>query len=173
MEKYMADEQAKGPPVEGDNGHASPVSLANMAQQASPAKTTSGNGAAKDQKTPDFLSGNQLTGMTSTKEMESALNYLVHPGKTVRDMTMRTVISSKRTEGTRMATVYAFHMGRCRFFSDVEGEQEILDMFATFVSVDGESRRQLTTAIIGKESQEERKGGLGEWLKKTSGLGDK
>jgi hypothetical protein len=156
-----------------NNGHGNTASLQNTAQVA-PAVTSPGNvNVAKDQKTPGFLSGNQLSGMTSTKEMESALNYLVHPGKTARDMTMRTVIFSKRTEGSRMATIYAFHLGRCRYFHDIDGEEEILDMFALNVSVDGKSRDQLTTAIIGKEQHEERKGGLGQWLKNTSGMGDK
>lgn len=127
-----------------------------------------GNGKKGGQALPPFLTLGQLGGMTTSKELPNALNYLVNPGDNPRQMTMRTFIPEKRTEASRMATIYAYHLGRCRYFHDKDGEDEILDMLGLNVSINGLGRNQLTAAITGERQHEENKGGLGAWLQKTA-----
>lgn len=125
------------------------------------------NGNGQTQSLPPFLTGGQLTGMVTNKEMPSALNMLAQPGETPRQLSMRTVLTRK-SEGRILATAMSYHLGRCREFGDTEGEQEILDMMALFVSDNGMGRRQLTEAITGQRAHEEAKGGLGNMLQKMA-----
>lgn len=101
--------------------------------------------------------------------MPSALNMLVKPGDSTRDMTMRTFLPEKRTEAQRFATVVAYHLSKNRYFNCVNGEANVLDMLGLFVSIEGRGRSELTSAIIGDRRHEELQGGgIGSWLKKAA-----
>ena len=141
------------------------------AQEVVLAKNT-GNGdgerALAKQKPPLFMSGGQLGGLTSTKELPNALNYLVNPGDTTLAMTMRTIVPEKRTEASRMVDILAFHQSRLAYFHCQRGMDALLFKFGLNVSINGRGRTELTLAITGQREHEENKGGLGNMFKKLA-----
>ncbi len=139
-------------------------------KQAIPKKNTNGKGK-EGQPLPQFMTGGQLAGMYTHKEMPSALNMLAHPGDSPRQLGMRTILG-KKTEGRILGVALAYHLGRLEEFGDVKGKEEILDMEALWVSDLGIGRTQLTNAITGERNHEEAKAGLGGWLQKMA-WGDK
>jgi hypothetical protein len=133
-----------------------------------------GNGSKPDlmhtQKKPPMISGGQLMGQMGQKDLPNALNYLVNPGDSLKGMAMRTIIPSKRNEGHRQADIRAFHIGRLMYFGHRAGIEILLIKDAYYTSVDGLAREQLTRAITGEQSHQERMAGglLQRW-----GYGDK
>jgi hypothetical protein len=131
-------------------------------------------GAVKQgQPLPPFMTGGQLTGMISTKEMPSALNMLGHPGDSPRQLSMRSVLQEK-SNGTILATAYAYTMAADLEFHDTVSQEETLFQLALRVSDKGRGRTELVRAITGDREHEELKGGgMGAWLQKTAWGGGK
>jgi hypothetical protein len=109
------------------------------------------------QKIPAFLTGGQMAGLISAKEMPSALNMLAQPGDSPKQLSMRTILG-KKTEGTIMATSLAYTLGTDKEFKDKDDEEDVLTLMAMFVSDGGIGRIQLTEAITGERRHEEGKG---------------
>lgn len=119
-----------------------------------------GKDGKKTQTLPPFMTGGQIMGLISSKQMPSALDALSQPGDSPRQLSMRTILT-KRTEGRTLGIAIAYHLERCREFHDKYGEEGILDMEALWVSDEGQGRRQLTEAITGQRNHEEAVGGGG------------
>jgi hypothetical protein len=121
-----------------------------------------GNGHKKEaapSKIPQFLNAGQLSGMVSTKVMDSALDVLSKPGDHPRQLEMRTIVPIKHTDGIVMAAVLSDELANCREFHDTDGAEQLLDYEALLVSIGGVGRIQVTEAITGERRHEEAKSG--------------
>lgn len=114
---------------------------------------------------PPFVSGGQLAGLISNKEMPSALNTLTQPGETPRQLSMRARIG-RTTYGTVKGTAMAISAARDREYEDALHEGMILDIMANWVSDEGQGRKETVQAITGERQHEESKAGGGGFLNK-------
>jgi len=107
----------------------------------------------------------------STQSMPSAIRYLVEPGDEVRQLLMRVILPNKQTAGLVRSIAAMHHLAKCQEFGDAQGEDELMNVLASSVSVVGTGRNELVDAIIG-EHRKRVEGGFKEKLQKLAGIGE-
>jgi len=117
------------------------------------------------------LSRSSIEHAFSQAQLPSALNMLVKPGESAKEILMRTRFS-KKTEGRIFATSLVYSLGCDIEFDDQADQDDLLALAAAFVSDEGLGRKELVEAITGERHHEELKGGIGSWLRKAA-WGDK
>lgn len=145
--------------------------LATTVPMPPPEVKPDGNGDGKalsTQKAPLWMSGGQLAGMTTSKELPNALNFLVNPGDSTLAMTMRTVVPEKRTEASRMVDIYSFFNMKATYFKSQIAKDAFLFKMGLMVSVNGRGRTELVSGITGERQHEENKGGFGNMFKRLA-----
>jgi hypothetical protein len=122
-----------------------------------PGGNGNGNGGkvALPKELQDFLGLGSFDGMFSGQEIVSAIKMLIEPGNNARGMTMRSDIPQKKTPAHIWLIALARHMAKNREFSDDNASQEVLDLFASFPSVDGKRINQLVDAVTGQRSPQQ------------------
>ncbi len=110
-----------------------------------PEVPTNGNG-----KHPPEITPHSWESAFKTSDQPNSLRYVVEAGDNPEDLLMRTFIPSKLTDSYRRVVAFATAMRKCREAGDTEGEKEFRDILAMLPSMDGRSREQLVSSLIGQ-----------------------
>jgi hypothetical protein len=110
-----------------------------------PEVPTNGNGHKPPEITP-----HSWDNAFKSSETPNSLRYVVEAGDNPEDLLMRTFLPSRKTDSYRLAVAFATAMRKCREAGDTEGEKEFRDILALLPSMDGRSREQLVSSLIGQ-----------------------
>jgi len=142
-----------------------------MEEKTKPDINIGGDGKGDPREIPEgmkqILSAGMLGGLTSTKEIPSAISKLVDPGEEVLKILMRTKFPNSQK---RLAACHILAQGM--EFTDPVAIRELFYNLAATVSEGGEGREQLVAAVIGDRNvREGGMRGVGNWIREKAGFG--
>lgn len=110
-------------------------------------QSENGNGNSNGHKKPELKTS--FDHAYNQMQQPSSVRPLIESGDDPHDLLMRTIIPGKKDDSYRSAVAIAIYLRKCREAGDTAGEEEMRDIMALLPSMNGQSRNQLVTALVG------------------------